>query len=109
MVNTLIHIDTVNEDQTAEADLFKALADPVRLHILDILTDQGGTISVEELVLLVASKKQPTVSYHLAILHHAQLVQVQKVGLHSYYSVRPETIARARTILAQFQKEDIYE
>ncbi|SMP50312.1 transcriptional regulator, ArsR family [Neorhodopirellula lusitana] len=64
--------------------IFRAFADSTRLRILHLLVEYETCVGdiVETLQL-----PQPTVSRHLAYLRKANLVEVRKDGLWSYYSL----------------------
>ena len=89
------------------AGLLKALADPARLQILDILSQYGGQVCAcdfEGLVGLPDKKtgerpKQPTISHHLRVLRKAGLIGGQKRGLWIYYFVHRERLAQAQQLL----------
>ena len=66
------------------ADRFKALAEPVRLQILNCL--RGGAMSVGELV-DETGLGQANVSKHLQSLYSAGFVDRRKEGLFTYYSL----------------------
>lgn len=66
----------------ANIDVFDALANPTRRQILAIL--RTSPRSVNELTASV-HVSQPAVSQHLAVLHAAQLVQVQRKGNQRIY------------------------
>jgi ArsR family transcriptional regulator len=67
----------------SQVDLaFRAVADPTRLRILNLL--RGGERCVCELVDTLGVP-QPKASRHLAYLRRAGLVSVRKQGLWSYY------------------------
>jgi ArsR family transcriptional regulator, arsenate/arsenite/antimonite-responsive transcriptional repressor len=68
--------------------LAKALADPIRVQLLDVLRTHAGKVCVCELVPLF-EVSQPTVSHHLKVLRDAGLVQSEKQGLWAYYYVLP--------------------
>lgn len=95
----------------AAADLFKALADPARLQILDILDQHTGTVCVCDLEGVVGLPdeqtgqrlRQPTVSHHLKILRAAGLVDCEKRGLWAYYFVRRERLADVQALLDQLR------
>ena len=70
------------------AALCKALGDPIRLQLLDVLRQHAGKVCVGELVPLFAVS-QPTVSHHLKVLRDAGLVGCEKQGLWVYYYVVP--------------------
>ena len=67
-----------------KARIFKALADPVRLEILEFLRD--GEKCVCEIVPHVGVL-QPLVSRHLAILKRCGLVKHRKDGNRRFYSI----------------------
>ena len=70
------------------AELAKALGDPTRLQLVDVLRKHAGKVCVCELVPLF-DLSQPTVSHHLKILRDAGLVDSERRGLWAYYYVRP--------------------
>ena len=70
------------------ATLGRALADPIRVQLLDVLRSHAGQVCVCELVPLF-EVSQPTVSHHLRVLRDAGLVGSAKRGLWVYYFVVP--------------------
>src|SRR5687767_648782 len=79
----------VDRDEAARiAGLAKALADPIRVTLLDVLRRHAGQVCVCELVALF-DVSQPTVSHHLKVLRDAGLVGSEKRGLWAYYYVVP--------------------
>jgi ArsR family transcriptional regulator len=70
------------------ATLAKALGDPIRVQLLDVLRRHPGKACVYELVPLF-DVSQPTVSHHLKVLRDAGLVGCEKRGLWAYYYVLP--------------------
>jgi ArsR family transcriptional regulator len=81
------------ERQQAErmAEIAKALADPVRLQLVDVLRKHAGKVCVCELVPLF-DLSQPTVSHHLKVLRDAGIVSSERRGLWAYYYVNPDAI-----------------
>ena len=69
----------------------KALADPVRMQLVDVLRRHAGEVCVCELVPLF-DLSQPTVSHHLKVLRDAGLVGSERRGLWAYYYVNPEAL-----------------
>ena len=55
------------------AAVAKALGDPVRLQLIDVLRKHAGKVCVCELVQLF-DLSQPTISHHLKVLRQAALV-----------------------------------
>jgi ArsR family transcriptional regulator, arsenate/arsenite/antimonite-responsive transcriptional repressor len=91
------------------ADLMKALGDPARLQILDVLAQHGSEVCVCDLEGVVGlpdangqRPKQPTISHHLRVLREAGLVGYEKRGQWAYYFVRGERVAEARALLDIF-------
>ena len=81
------------ERQHAErmAAIAKALGDPVRLQIIDVLRKHAGKVCVCELVPLF-DLSQPTVSHHLKKLREAGIVGSERQGLWAYYYVVPDAL-----------------
>src|ERR687896_445121 len=70
------------------ASIAKALSDPVRLTLIDVLRKHAGKVCVCELVPLF-ELSQPTVSHHLKVLRDAGIVGSERQGLWAYYYVEP--------------------
>jgi DNA-binding transcriptional ArsR family regulator len=71
--------------QEFKAELFKALAHPTRIRILELLRD--GERSVSELQLALASEGS-AVSQQLAILRMKNLVDTRRAGNSIFYRLR---------------------
>jgi len=69
----------------------KALGDPIRIQLVDVLRRHAGKVCVCELVPLF-DLSQPTVSHHLKVLRDAGIVDSERRGLWAYYYVRPEAL-----------------
>lgn len=72
-----------------KADFFKALANPVRIEILDRLRD--GEKSVKNLA-APFDIEQAAVSQHLAVLRAKRIVKTRKDGNSVYYSITDPAI-----------------
>jgi ArsR family transcriptional regulator, arsenate/arsenite/antimonite-responsive transcriptional repressor len=84
----------VDRDQAVRiAEVAKALGDPVRVQLIDVLRKHAGKVCVCELVPLF-DLSQPTVSHHLKVLRQAGLVGSERQGLWAYYYVIPDSLAR---------------
>jgi len=82
----------VERDQAIRmAEVAKALGDPVRLQLVDVLRRHAGKVCVCELVPLF-DLSQPTVSHHLKVLRHARIVGSEREGLWAYYYVIPDAL-----------------
>jgi DNA-binding transcriptional ArsR family regulator len=72
---------------TAEADLFRTLADPTRRAVFERLGE--GEMTVSDLR-QGFSVSQPAISQHLSALKAAGLVSERRAGRNAYYRLRPE-------------------
>lgn len=90
----------IDADQAERvADMFKALADPMRLRLLSHITAQGcqdvcACDLTEELGIT-----QPTVSHHMKKLVDAGLITREQRGRWAHYSVVPEAFEQLRNLL----------
>lgn len=84
----VVYPDVQREEATRLATVAKALGDPIRLQLIDVLRKHAGKVCVYELVPLF-DVAQPTVSHHLKILREAGLVASERQGLWAYYYVLP--------------------
>lgn len=86
-----------------KANLFKALAHPARIRVLEILSVNDEPTPVSEI--LAASEIEPTLlSQHLAVLKRHHVVSGHRVGNAVYYTIAHPKVAEllliARTFLA---------
>jgi ArsR family transcriptional regulator, arsenate/arsenite/antimonite-responsive transcriptional repressor len=73
------------------AQVAKALGDPIRMQLVDVLRKHAGKVCVCELVPLF-DVSQPTVSHHLKTLREAGIVGSERRGLWAYYFVEPAAL-----------------
>lgn len=85
---TLVLPDVDRERAGRVAALGRALGDPIRIGLLDVLRTHAGRVCVCDLVPLF-DVSQPTISHHLRVLREAGLVESEKQGLWAYYHVLP--------------------
>ena len=78
---------------------FQALADPVRLHLLSMITATGRDGACVCDLVEPSGRSQPTVSHHLKILREAGLVTSEKRGTWAWYFVQPDRVASLKTAL----------
>jgi ArsR family transcriptional regulator len=88
----VVYPDVGRAQAVRMAEVAKALGDPVRLQLIDVLRKHAGKVCVCELVPLF-DLSQPTVSHHLKVLRNAGLVGSERQGLWAYYYVLPEALA----------------
>jgi ArsR family transcriptional regulator, arsenate/arsenite/antimonite-responsive transcriptional repressor len=80
------------------AELFKALADPTRVAIVNRLACDEECCVCDFTDTFHLS--QPTVSHHLRILRVAGLVESERRGTWAYYRLAPDAIERLRGVFA---------
>jgi len=81
------------------AQVFKALADPVRLRLVSLIgAHQGGEVCVCELTTAFALT-QPTISHHLKILREAGIIDCERRGTWVYYWLVPAALERMAALL----------
>jgi len=80
-------------DRTADAELFRALADPFRLRILVTLSRAKHEVCVCDFV-EAFPLRQPAVSHHLGILREAGLVKAERRGTWVYYRISDDFAQR---------------
>jgi len=95
---------TEGEAATAAA-LFKVLADPARVRIVNVLATSGGATCVCEITPEVGLS-QPTVSFHLKKLLTAGMVERQQRGKWAHYSLRPGALAELAAVLDSRRSEE---
>jgi ArsR family transcriptional regulator len=78
-----------DEDAEATATLFRALADPARVRIVNALATTDEPVCVCELIGPLGLS-QGTVSHHLKKLTDAGLLEREQRGRWAYYSLSPE-------------------
>jgi ArsR family transcriptional regulator len=87
----VVYPDVQREDALRMADVAKALGDPIRLTLVDVLRKHAGKVCVCELVPLF-DVSQPTLSHHLKKLRDAGIVDSERQGLWAYYYVIPDAL-----------------
>ena len=73
------------------AEQLKALSEPIRLRIIDLL--RHGPLTVGDIAGFLEAE-MVTVSHHLGILKHADLVTARRDGRHMVYSLRPDVLQK---------------
>jgi ArsR family transcriptional regulator, arsenate/arsenite/antimonite-responsive transcriptional repressor len=87
----VVYPDVQRAEAERMAKVAKALGDPVRLQLVDVLRKHAGRVCVCELVPLF-DLSQPTVSHHLKVLREAGIVSSERQGLWAYYYVNTEAL-----------------
>ncbi|MGM0607205.1 MAG: ArsR/SmtB family transcription factor [Candidatus Muiribacteriota bacterium] len=91
-----------NEDYKIRAKIFKALAHPARLYIVEILNNQPEC--VQNLTKLIGTDMS-TVSRHLTVLKNAGIIGFTKKGLYVHYFLKIKCINNFFDCLNEFVKE----
>ena len=87
----VVYPDVERDRAIRMAEVAKALGDPIRLQLVDVLRRHAGKVCVCELVPLF-DISQPTLSHHLKKLREAGIVDSERRGLWAYYYVIPEAL-----------------
>src|SRR5262249_7004966 len=85
------------DEATATAELFKALADPARVRIVNLLASAGQPVCACDLNEPVGLS-QPTVSHHLKKLVEAGLLDREQRGKWAHFSLRPEAVEKLAAV-----------
>jgi len=83
--------------------VFKALNDPTRRKILDLLKEQDMTAGD---IAQAFEISKPSISYHLDLLRQADLVVSVKKGQYVYYSLSVSVLDELLGWLMSFQKNN---
>jgi ArsR family transcriptional regulator, arsenate/arsenite/antimonite-responsive transcriptional repressor len=95
----VVYPDVEREQALRMAEVAKALGDPIRLQLVDVLRRHAGKVCVCELVPLFEIS-QPTLSHHLKKLREAGIVDSERQGLWAYYYVRHDALKELTTWLS---------
>ena len=82
-----------DEDAEATAALFKTLADPARVKIVNLLATSDEPVCACEFIPALGLT-QATVSHHLKRLTDAGLLEREQRGKWAFFSLNPEASAR---------------
>ncbi len=90
-----------------KADIFRALAHPTRIAIIELLRDEGEvpvSIVYDRLGL-----EQSNASQHLAVLRSKHLVQTRKDGNQVFYSLRDKIIGEVLDLMRRYFQSHLTE
>jgi len=86
-----------NVEASATAEVFKALADPARVRIVNVLATSGEPVCVCNLTEPLGLS-QPTVSHHLKKLTDAGLLAREQRGKWAYFSLRRDAVEKLAAV-----------
>lgn len=87
--------------KTASTDAFRAIADPTRRAVLDLLSE--GERKVNDLVGRFRMT-QPAISQHLRVLRRAGLVTHRRAGRERIYRIRPDQLRPVADWVSQYER-----
>ena len=80
-----------DDEALATAELFKALGDPARVRLVNLIATSGGAVCACDLIEPVGLA-QPTVSHHLKKLVDAGLLEREQRGKWAFYSLKRDAV-----------------
>ena len=92
------HQIAIEDVVVRRARAFKALSNPTRLRILELVAHKQGIICESELV-GGCCRGQPTISHHVKVLKDAGLLECERQGLWCHYFVRKDVLRKLATLL----------
>ena len=86
-----------DEEAKATAELFKALGDPARVRLVNLIATNGGAVCQCDLIGPVGLS-QPTVSHHMKKLVDAGLVEREQRGKWAYFSLKRDAVEKLAAV-----------
>jgi len=87
-----------DEDAEATARVFKTLADPARVKIVNLLAGGGEPVCACEFIPALGLT-QATVSHHLKKLTDVGLLEREQRGKWAYFSLKPDALAQLANLI----------
>jgi ArsR family transcriptional regulator len=88
-----------DQEASATAALFRAVADPARVKIVNLLARSGGEPVCACEFEPALGLSQPTVSHHLKRLTEAGLLEREQRGKWAFFSLVPEALERLASLV----------
>ncbi len=89
---------TLSDDEAvATAEVFRALGDPARVRIVNLIAAASGPVCACEFNETLGLS-QPTVSHHLKKLTAAGLLEREQRGKWAYFSLKPDAVAKLAAV-----------
>jgi ArsR family transcriptional regulator, arsenate/arsenite/antimonite-responsive transcriptional repressor len=86
-----------DREAEATAEVFKALGDPARVRIVNLLANNSEPVCICNLIEPLGLG-QPTVSHHMKKLLDAGLVAREQRGKWAYFNLVPEAVRRLASV-----------
>jgi ArsR family transcriptional regulator len=86
-----------DEEAQATAEIFKALGDPTRVRLVNLLAQSGGEVCMCDLIEPVGLA-QPTVSHHMKKLTDAGLVEREQRGKWAFFSLKRDAVEKLAAV-----------
>jgi ArsR family transcriptional regulator, arsenate/arsenite/antimonite-responsive transcriptional repressor len=86
-----------DEEAAATAELFRALGDPTRVRILNLIAQSGGEVCACDLNEHVGLA-QPTVSHHLKKLVESGLLEREQRGKWAFFSLNRNAVEKLAAV-----------
>jgi ArsR family transcriptional regulator, arsenate/arsenite/antimonite-responsive transcriptional repressor len=86
-----------DEEADATAELFKALGDPTRVRLVNLLAQSDGEVCMCDLIEPVGLS-QPTVSHHMKKLVDAGLVEREQRGKWAFFSLTRDAVEKLAAV-----------
>jgi ArsR family transcriptional regulator len=86
-----------DDEAVATAELFKALADPARVRVVNLLATSGEPVCICNLIEPLGLS-QPTVSHHMRKLAEAGLVEREQRGKWAYFSLKRDAVEKLAAV-----------
>jgi ArsR family transcriptional regulator len=94
-----LHAEVLTDDEAqATAALFKALADPARVRIINLLATGGGEPVCICHLTEPLGLSQPTVSHHMKRLLDAGLVEREQRGKWAFFSLKTDAVEKLAVV-----------
>jgi ArsR family transcriptional regulator, arsenate/arsenite/antimonite-responsive transcriptional repressor len=87
-----------DDEADATAEIFRALADPARVKIVNLLTTRGEAVCLCDLIEPLGLS-QPTVSHHCKKLLEAGLVDREQRSKWAYFSLNPDALRKLAAVV----------
>jgi DNA-binding transcriptional ArsR family regulator len=91
-----------NMAEVARRDVFQAIADPTRRHIIELVAHKAMTLNG------IAEKfhiSRPAISQHIKILNECGIVEIETIGRERYCKLQTKNLVPAFLWLEQYQKQ----